>query len=70
MTEHGDKSTGGDPLSKTSRMKYASLVSGVLSGQRSARFANASSDTEDAAWSLILRSDGTGEERLGSRIHP
>lgn len=37
-----------------SRIQYASFVSGVLTGQRSDRFANASSETTAAAWSFIL----------------
>lgn len=42
-------------LSKMSRIQYASFVSGVSCGQRSARLANASSDTSAAAWSFMLR---------------
>ena len=44
----------GDSPSKISRIQYASFVSGVLTGQRSARFANASSETTAAAWSFML----------------
>lgn len=44
----------GNSPSKMSRMKNASLVSGVESGQRSARLAKSSSDTIACAWSLIL----------------
>ena len=51
--ERGSNGEGYGP-SKVSRMKYASLVSGVSVGQRSARFSNASSETTAAAWSLIL----------------
>ena len=44
-----------DAPSNISRIQYASLVSGVSRGQRSARRAKSSSDTSVAAWSFILQ---------------
>ena len=41
--------------SKISRMKYASLVSGVSTGQRSRRFENASSETTASACPFNLQ---------------